>query len=83
MRGGRRWKCRIEQPANHAANSQALGGRVALEPWLIAVACLLLVMEMFLAHWMCPRMNPALSAVAPSPSRLCRSAEGAGESPRP
>jgi hypothetical protein len=52
---------RLEQPTNVAAIPQASDRRVALEPWLITLACLLLVMEMFLAHWMCPRMNPALS----------------------
>lgn len=52
---------KVERAENSAANPRASDQRVAWEPWLVALACLLFVMEMFLAHWMCPRMNPALS----------------------
>ncbi len=52
---------KLELPANSAANSPAADRRVALEPWLAGMACLLFLAEMFLAPWMCPRMNPAVS----------------------
>ena len=35
--------------------------RVALWPWLIALACLALAAEMFFVHWLCPRMNPGIA----------------------
>lgn len=52
---------KIEQATSVAASSQAMDRRLALEPWFVTLACLLFMAEMFLAHWMCPRMNPALS----------------------
>lgn len=36
------------------------GGRVLLEPWMVIVACLFLLAEMFFVHWLCPRMNPSV-----------------------
>lgn len=36
------------------------GGRMLLEPWMVIVACLFLLVEMFFVHWLCPRMNPSV-----------------------
>ncbi|MEO8205632.1 MAG: BatA and WFA domain-containing protein [Chthoniobacterales bacterium] len=33
-------------------------GRFLLWPWLIGLACLMLLAEMFFVHWLCPRVNP-------------------------
>jgi hypothetical protein len=52
---------RIEQATAVVANAPSVDRRLVLEPWLVSLACLCLLSEMFLAHWMCPRMNPALS----------------------
>jgi aerotolerance regulator-like protein/VWA domain-containing protein len=63
---------KIEQPTASTANAPlsaragytpatSVDRRLVLEPWLIILACLCFLAEMFLAHWMCPRMNPALS----------------------
>jgi hypothetical protein len=52
---------KIEQPTAAPTNVIAADRRLALEPWLVGWACLCFVAEMFLTHWMCPRMNPALS----------------------
>ena len=35
--------------------------RIVLEPWLIGLAGLCLLTEMFLVHWLCQKMNPAIS----------------------
>ncbi|MBI4024248.1 MAG: BatA domain-containing protein [Verrucomicrobia bacterium] len=35
-------------------------GRVLLWPWLVALACVMLLTEMFFVHWLCPRMNPSV-----------------------
>ncbi len=51
----------IEQPNTSATKVASVDRRLALEPWLISLACLCLLAEFFLAHWLCPRMNPALS----------------------
>jgi hypothetical protein len=32
--------------------------RLALEPWLVLTACVVLWAEMFLVHWLCPKTNP-------------------------
>ncbi|MCC7422423.1 MAG: BatA and WFA domain-containing protein [Planctomycetaceae bacterium] len=54
------------------ASAESLGettlsdGRRSLETPLLAASCLVLLAEMFLVHWLCPRMNPALAA---SPGR--------------
>jgi hypothetical protein len=37
-------------------------GRAALWPALAAAACVVLLAEMFLVHWLCPRMNPGIVA---------------------
>ncbi len=52
---------KIEQPTASAAKAASVDRRLALEPWLVSLACLCLLAEMFLTHWLCPRMNPALS----------------------
>ena len=52
---------KIEQPTSSNANATSVDRRLALEPWLVSLACLCLLAEMFLTHWLCPRMNPALS----------------------
>ena len=52
---------KIEQPTSSNANATLVDRRLALEPWLVSMACLCLLAEMFLTHWLCPRMNPALS----------------------
>lgn len=36
--------------------------RAALWPALVALACIVLLAEMFLVHWLCPRMNPGVVA---------------------
>ncbi len=52
---------KIEQPTASVAKATSVDRRLALEPWLVSLACLCLLAEMFLTHWLCPRMNPALS----------------------
>ncbi len=52
---------KIEQPTASVAKATSVDRRFALEPWLVSLACLCLLAEMFLTHWLCPRMNPALS----------------------
>ncbi len=52
---------KIEQPTASVAKTTSVDRRLALEPWLVSLACLGLLAEMFLTHWLCPRMNPALS----------------------
>jgi hypothetical protein len=32
-----------------------------LEPWLVGLACLCLLAEMFLVHWLCPKVNPVVT----------------------
>ncbi|MDP7396119.1 MAG: BatA and WFA domain-containing protein [Lentisphaeria bacterium] len=36
---------------------------LALSPWLICLACLLLLTEMYLVHRLCPRLNPAVTTM--------------------
>jgi hypothetical protein len=43
----------------------AATGRFSLEPWLVLAAALVLMTEMFLVHWLCPRVNPAVAAAPP------------------
>lgn len=50
----------IEQPQSSEPSVKA-DDRVVLEPWLIATALLCLIAEMFFVHWLCPKMNPAIS----------------------
>ena len=52
---------KVEQPTATVTNAPSVDRRRALEPWLVSLACLCLLAEMFLTHWLCPRMNPALS----------------------
>jgi hypothetical protein len=52
---------KIEPPSTSPTRVAAADRRLALEPWLVGAACLCLLAEFFLAHWLCPRMNPALS----------------------
>lgn len=44
-----------------AVKAPAGQGRIALWPWLTALACAALLAEMFLVHWLCPRMNPGVA----------------------
>jgi hypothetical protein len=53
---------KVEQANGAIGQATFVDRRLTLEPWLVGLACLFLVAEMFLTHWMCPRMNPALSA---------------------
>lgn len=47
---------------NLSAGETASGKRrVHLSPWLAALACLILLGEMALVHWLCPRMDPTLA----------------------
>jgi len=77
-----------EQPqATATTPAVSTDRRVALEPWLMALAGVCLLAEMFLVHWLCPRMNPAISVshhrrrgfVAPLKEREAER-EGAGVS---
>ena len=52
----------IVKPSTFEAALNAADGRVALEPWLALLAGLVLAAEMFLVHWLCPRINPALTS---------------------
>lgn len=53
----------IVHPDPHAAPERALsGGRVLLWPWLMALAALLLLAEMYFVHRLCPVMNPTVAA---------------------
>jgi hypothetical protein len=36
---------------------------IILWPWLLGLAAVLLLLEMFFVHWMCPRANPTLAEV--------------------
>lgn len=36
---------------------------LALSPWLICLACLLFLAEMYLVHRLCPRLNPAVTTM--------------------
>lgn len=55
-------KLEIMKPAAMSSALSAGAGRINLEPWLIMLAGLVLLAEMFLVHWLCPRVNPALAA---------------------
>lgn len=50
----------VEKPSTAAA-AAIVDDRWALEPWLVGLACLVFLAEMFLVHWLCPRINPAVS----------------------
>jgi hypothetical protein len=45
-----------------ATRSGAAAPRVPLWPWLAAAACAVFIAEMFLVHWLCPRMNPNVAS---------------------
>lgn len=36
---------------------------ITLWPWLVGLAGLVFIAEMFFVHWLCPRMNPALTSM--------------------
>lgn len=63
----------VVTPAAVTASARAGDGRVALWPPLVAIACLVLVAEMFLVHWLCPRMNPGIAAPVVGRRRMFRS----------
>lgn len=48
-----------EATGKHLARSTA---ELTLWPWLVALAGIVLIAEMFFVHWLCPRMNPALAS---------------------
>jgi len=50
------------KPTSFDAVLDATESRLALEPWLMILAGLVFLAEMFLVHWLCPRINPALAA---------------------
>lgn len=58
------------EPADFAVvNAEALSSdatiarrRVALWPWLVGLAGLMFLAEMFFVHWLCPRVNPSVAA---------------------
>jgi hypothetical protein len=56
----------IVRPAALPTEESASGGRFALEPWLVMAAGLVLLAEMFLVHWLCPRVATRLT---PGPAR--------------
>ena len=54
-------------------------GSFALTPWMVTLACLLLLAEMLLVHYVCPRRNPEVATQA----RFRPSSEGEIEADRP
>jgi hypothetical protein len=50
-------------PADEMARSFTTGGGQALVPWLVGTAVLLLLLETFLVHYLCPRVNPTAATV--------------------
>jgi hypothetical protein len=54
----------LSKPSSFDTVSGATNGRVALEPWLVFLAGLVFLAEMFLVHWLCPRINPVLAAAS-------------------
>ena len=49
--------------ADAAAKQLAGTAELTLWPWLVGLAGIVLIAEMFFVHWLCPRMNPALASV--------------------
>jgi hypothetical protein len=50
-----------------------------LWPWLVALAGLLLLVETFLVHWLCPRVNPAVTEAIVRRRGLLRPLNAAAE----
>jgi hypothetical protein len=61
-------KLELVKPASFGSALAAADGRVMFEPGLLLVAALVFLAEMFLVHWLCPRIDPAL-AVPPARRR--------------
>lgn len=55
-------KLEVVKPSSFETALAAADDRVVLEPWLVVAATIVLLAEMFLVHWLCPRINPALAA---------------------
>ncbi len=55
-------KLELVKPSSVEPSLAANDGRVMFEPWLVLVAAFVFLAEMFLVHWLCPQMNPALTA---------------------
>jgi hypothetical protein len=55
-------KLELVKPSSVESALAAADGRVMLEPWLVLVAALIFLAEMFLVHWLCPQTNPVLAA---------------------
>jgi hypothetical protein len=53
-------KMELVKPSAFAAALATDDGRLMLEPWLLLLAGLVFLAEMFLVHWLCPRINPAV-----------------------
>lgn len=51
----------LRTPQDAIVDIQSKTATVKLWPWLIALGGLLLLIEMFLVHRLCPRMNPTLA----------------------
>jgi hypothetical protein len=49
---------------------------VTLWPWLVGLGGVMLILEMFFVHWLCPRMNPALASVVVHRRGLLRQTHG-------
>ena len=52
-----------------AANRE---NRLLIWPWLIGVGCVVMIAEMFLVHWVCPRLNPSVAEAGPAKRRRRR-----------
>lgn len=50
----------VVTPDGGADGLELGGSHVLLEPWMVIVACLFLLAEMFFVHRLCPRMNPSV-----------------------
>ena len=50
----------VVQPDPTTGALSLRGGWIDLAPWLMGLACLMLLAEMFLVHWLCPAVNPTV-----------------------
>jgi hypothetical protein len=50
--------------ADEQGKLPALVDRALLWPWFIGAACLMMLLEMFLVHKLCPKMNPGITQSA-------------------
>lgn len=66
----------VVDPNAEAPRLAAGPSELALWPWLIGLAGMLLLAETFLVHWLCPRVNPALATVVVHRRGLLRSSPG-------